>query len=33
MGYRSRATFKLLELQENDKLFRPGMNIVDLGAA
>lgn len=33
LGYRSRATFKILELQEQDKLFRPGMTIVDLGAA
>ncbi len=33
LGYRSRASFKLLELQENDKLFRPGMKVVDLGAA
>jgi 23S rRNA (uridine2552-2'-O)-methyltransferase len=33
MGYRSRAVFKLLELQERDKLFKPGMIVVDLGAA
>ena len=33
LGYRSRASFKLLELQEKDKLFRPGMTVVDLGAA
>ncbi|CAN5223030.1 23S rRNA (uridine(2552)-2'-O)-methyltransferase RlmE [soil metagenome] len=32
-GYRSRAAFKLLEIQEKDKLIRPGMLIVDLGAA
>ena len=32
-GYRSRASFKLLEIQEQDKLFRQGMTIVDLGAA
>ncbi len=32
-GYRSRASFKLLELGRKDKLFRPGMTIVDLGAA
>lgn len=32
-GYRSRAAFKLLEIQEKDRLFRPGMNVVDLGAA
>lgn len=32
-GYRSRAAFKLLELGERDRLFRPGMTVVDLGAA
>jgi 23S rRNA (uridine2552-2'-O)-methyltransferase len=32
-GYRSRAAFKLLELAERDRLFRPGMSVVDLGAA
>jgi 23S rRNA (uridine2552-2'-O)-methyltransferase len=32
-GYRSRAAFKLLELAAKDKLLRPGMRIVDLGAA
>ncbi len=32
-GYRSRAVFKLLELQERDKLFKPGMTVIDLGAA
>ena len=32
-GYRSRAVFKLMELQERDRLFKPGMTIVDLGAA
>ncbi|MCW8885867.1 MAG: 23S rRNA methyltransferase, partial [Motiliproteus sp.] len=32
-GYRSRASFKLLELDQKDKLFRPGMTVVDLGAA
>lgn len=32
-GYRSRASFKLLELQEKDRLFRPGMTVIDLGAA
>src|SRR5690348_13684886 len=32
-GYRSRAAFKLLELAERDALFRPGMTVVDLGAA
>ena len=32
-GYRSRAVYKLLELQERDKLFKPGMIVVDLGAA
>ena len=33
LGYRSRAAFKLLELAEKDRLFRPGMRVVDLGAA
>lgn len=32
-GYRSRASFKLLELHEKDRLFKPGMHVVDLGAA
>ena len=32
-GYRSRAAFKLIELAEKDKLFRPGRSVVDLGAA
>jgi len=32
-GYRSRAAYKLLELNEKDKLIRPGMLIMDLGSA
>ncbi|MEK6747824.1 MAG: SAM-dependent methyltransferase [Pseudomonadota bacterium] len=32
-GYRSRAAFKLLELDQRDHLLRPGMTVVDLGAA
>lgn len=32
-GYRSRATFKLIQIQERDHLFKPGMVVVDLGAA
>ncbi|MBL4611445.1 23S rRNA (uridine(2552)-2'-O)-methyltransferase RlmE [Halopseudomonas sp.] len=32
-GYRSRASYKLLEVQEKDRLFRPGMTVVDLGSA
>ena len=32
-GLRSRAAFKLTELIERDRLLRPGMNVVDLGAA
>jgi len=32
-GYRSRAAYKLLEVLEKDKLVRPGMTVVDLGAA
>ena len=33
LGYRSRAVFKLLEIQEKDRLLKPGMTVVDLGAA
>lgn len=32
-GYRSRAVFKLKELDERDRLFKPGMAVLDLGAA
>lgn len=32
-GLRSRAVFKLKELNEKNHLFRPGMTVVDLGAA
>ena len=32
-GYRSRASYKLLEMQDKDRLIRPGMTVVDLGAA
>lgn len=32
-GYRSRASYKLIELNKKDRLFRPGMRVVDLGAA
>ncbi|MDY6947321.1 MAG: 23S rRNA (uridine(2552)-2'-O)-methyltransferase RlmE [Pseudomonadota bacterium] len=32
-GYRSRAVYKLEEIQRADRLIRPGMIIVDLGAA
>src|SRR5438128_4646598 len=32
-GYRSRAAYKLLELDERDKFLRPGAIVVDLGAA
>ncbi|WP_115719390.1 23S rRNA (uridine(2552)-2'-O)-methyltransferase RlmE [Gallaecimonas mangrovi] len=32
-GLRSRAVFKLEEIQQKDKLIRPGMTLVDLGAA
>ena len=31
--YRSRAAFKLLELDARDRLLRPGMRVLDLGAA
>jgi 23S rRNA (uridine2552-2'-O)-methyltransferase len=32
-GYRSRASYKLLELNEKDKLIRPGILVLDLGSA
>jgi 23S rRNA (uridine2552-2'-O)-methyltransferase len=32
-GYRSRAVYKLDEIQQKDRIIRPGMAIVDLGAA
>lgn len=32
-GYRSRASFKLIEILDKDRLVRPGMTVVDLGAA
>ncbi len=32
-GYRSRASYKLLEIQRKDNLIKPGMTVVDLGAA
>jgi len=32
-GYRSRAVYKLLEINERDHILRPGMTIIDLGAA
>lgn len=32
-GYRSRASYKLLEIDDRDRLFAPGMSVVDLVAA
>ncbi|MCB1908667.1 MAG: 23S rRNA (uridine(2552)-2'-O)-methyltransferase RlmE [Rhodocyclaceae bacterium] len=32
-GFRARAAFKLLEIDDRDRLLRPGMTVVDLGAA
>ena len=32
-GWRSRAAFKLEEIQNSDRLLKPGMTVVDLGAA
>jgi len=32
-GYRSRASYKLLEIQDKDRIMRPGMTVVDLGSA
>ncbi len=33
MGYRSRASFKLLEIHQKEKLIKQGMRVLDLGAA
>jgi 23S rRNA (uridine2552-2'-O)-methyltransferase len=33
LGYRSRAAFKLLEIQNKDRIIKPGMFVVDLGSA
>lgn len=32
-GWRSRAVYKLMEIQEKDRVLKPGMTVVDLGAA
>lgn len=32
-GYRSRAIYKLKEIQERDRILQPGMKVVDLGAS
>lgn len=32
-GYRSRASYKLIEIADKDGLFMPGMTVIDLGAA
>ncbi len=32
-GYRSRASYKLIEINEKDKLYRPGSVVIDLGSA
>ncbi len=32
-GYRTRASYKLIELDEKDQLIKQGMTIIDLGAA
>lgn len=32
-GYRSRAAYKLIEIDDRDHLIKPGMTIVDLGSA
>jgi 23S rRNA (uridine2552-2'-O)-methyltransferase len=32
-GWRSRAAFKLTEIDDKDKLLKPGMTVVDLGSA
>lgn len=33
LGYRSRAAFKLIELQKRYSILKPGMRVIDLGAA
>jgi len=33
LGYRSRAAFKIAQIDDKCRLFKPGMRIVDLGAA
>jgi len=32
-GYRSRAVYKLIEIQQKDRVLRPGITVIDLGAA
>ncbi len=32
-GYRARSVYKLIELNEKEKLLRPGLNVVELGSA
>jgi 23S rRNA (uridine2552-2'-O)-methyltransferase len=32
-GWRSRAVYKLMEIQEKDRVLKPNMTVVDLGAA
>ena len=32
-GYRARAAYKLMEIDDRDKLLKPGMIVVDLGSA
>ncbi len=32
-GYRSRAVYKLIEIQHKDRILKPGMTVIDLGAA
>jgi 23S rRNA (uridine2552-2'-O)-methyltransferase len=32
-GYRSRAIYKLIEIQQKDRVLKPGMTVIDLGAA
>ena len=32
-AYRSRASFKLIEIDEKIKILKPGMRVIDVGAA
>jgi 23S rRNA (uridine2552-2'-O)-methyltransferase len=33
LGYRARSAFKLLEIQEKYTIIKPGMDVLDVGAA
>ena len=31
-GYRARSVYKLMEIDDKDKIIKPGMSVVDLGS-